>query len=187
MSSFVEQALELAGNCNYQERPTEQHWLKVEAELGVKLPSEYKALVSRFGTGRFGGDLYVFNPAASKHIRLSKKDLEDLRQEYAAFLDWLAQDGYRLYPEPGGIIITAATTSQISFGFQTKDCPVSDLIVVRFGAHECERLQMGLAEFICRLYRGELYGVGGLRTVIWNGSSDRFFTPFATFNGDVEV
>jgi hypothetical protein len=39
-------------------------WGEVEAALGTALPSDYKALIGTYGSGRFGDFLYLFNPFA---------------------------------------------------------------------------------------------------------------------------
>ena len=46
------------------ERPTDDDWTSAEADLGVKLPQDFIALVSALGTGWIGVGLSFRNPAA---------------------------------------------------------------------------------------------------------------------------
>lgn len=57
------------------------HWARIQADLGLTLPSDLYDLSTRYGTGKFYGDLEVFNPFSESYSIL----LEDQRQdvEYA--------------------------------------------------------------------------------------------------------
>jgi len=54
---FVDRCVELAGRCEFQERPTEADWKQLEQEIGRHVPYNHQQFVSAFGSGTFGEDL----------------------------------------------------------------------------------------------------------------------------------
>ncbi|HON08074.1 MAG TPA: SMI1/KNR4 family protein [Verrucomicrobiota bacterium] len=68
-NDYLKKVLELASVSNPYEQPTEQDWRKVELELGIILPDDYKNLLSKIGNGHFG-DLVLLNPVSSAESML---------------------------------------------------------------------------------------------------------------------
>ncbi|MCR9234543.1 MAG: pentapeptide repeat-containing protein [bacterium] len=74
-------------------------WAKIETELGVVFPDDFKHLIASYGSGRFFNDLNIFNPLTSQgreSITTSLEMLEDLR-EACEYL-------WPIHPEEAGIL-----------------------------------------------------------------------------------
>ena len=81
-------------------------WTEVESSLGIRLPSDYRRLMSRFPSGAFAERFYVYSPVQSTET------LEVFQDEWRSRLGWLREVRsapnsaihYPIYPEPGGLI-----------------------------------------------------------------------------------
>jgi SMI1-KNR4 cell-wall/Ankyrin repeats (3 copies) len=82
---------------------TKKDWSRAEKTLGVKLPSDYKEFIDRYGSGEFAGFFLVFNPF-SKTINLLDK-FETLGASYRDSHD-SDPDNFPLamFPEVPGMI-----------------------------------------------------------------------------------
>jgi hypothetical protein len=83
-------------------------WASAESALGLRLPDDFKALVSRYGVGEFGeivlGD--TLTAGVSDFVQLAHRDRDHLRQLREQFPDDFP---YPSYPEPGGLLEWAHT------------------------------------------------------------------------------
>lgn len=62
------------------EVPDARLWRAVESSL-TKLPTDYRTLLSRYGTGSFDSFIWIFNPAArNPHLNLEQQVQEQLHQ-----------------------------------------------------------------------------------------------------------
>jgi hypothetical protein len=86
----------------------------------------------------------------------------------------------KLYPDRGGLVVVASTTSRVHFFIVAKVPATSESIMLDFDRYSREDLHMTLPEFVCRLYCGELGWAEELRTLIWVDPAAPFFTPFTT-------
>jgi len=82
-----------------------------EARLGLALPSDYRAFVSRFGSGSIGGFLHIRNPSSENpYVRLV-----DAHEAQVVVLHELRDSGedlpYPIHPEPGGLILWAESSN----------------------------------------------------------------------------
>src|SRR5258708_2505206 len=79
-------------------------WRKIEDQLGMKLPRDYRAFVFAYGSGLFAGLYRVYNPfAASEHTALlsqSKRVCDYNRESQRSFPKRFP---YPYHPEPGGL------------------------------------------------------------------------------------
>src|ERR1051325_9858969 len=108
---YLEKALHLAGNSGFVECPDDGAWMAAEKDFGVRFPSPHKDFVSRFGTGVFGTDLYLLNPASSKpQLRLSIDYMREMRMEKVVGFARLEENHF---PGTDGLIPIASTTSQV--------------------------------------------------------------------------
>jgi hypothetical protein len=86
------------------------------------------------------------------------------------------ETGKTYYPDKNGLLVVAATTSEIDFALDTKRLGrASNIVVVSLGLGECEETGMSFAEFICKLYCNELTWGKDLQKVIWTVADDPFF------------
>lgn len=106
-------------------------FLKVEAELSLKLPADYKALVHTYGSGKWQEFWSVLNPfTANKYTNLIIQS-GNLRPKRWSALD--AERAVReragkkyphpIYPESGGILPWAITDNGGRFYWLTKGNP----------------------------------------------------------------
>ena len=117
-----------------QEAGRESEWARVEHELGVRLPEDYKKFVQIYGSGMIDGFVVVLNPfSANRNInlieagRLDREALAELRAGYP--------DDYRhdLYPAPGGLLPFAITDNANVFYWNTNGEPDRWTVVVYEG------------------------------------------------------
>jgi len=86
-------------------------WSAVEAGLGLALPADYRALVGRYGLGRFG-DIDLWTP-----FDTHTDGAFDLVEHAHGLVDFHAalrevapeEFPHPLYPEPGGLLEWAST------------------------------------------------------------------------------
>ncbi|OXM44817.1 SMI1/KNR4 family protein [Amycolatopsis alba] len=102
-TSLVEDIARLVG-WHDTARP-KKPWSDVERELGTRLPSDYKALLTRLPGGVFR-NINIHSPAASEQAWNDFKN--NLDQELQILgdedLEYLAKVNYRVFPEPGGLL-----------------------------------------------------------------------------------
>ena len=100
-----------------KEVPTDDVWRKQESQLGTALPSDFKMLVERYGTGRFGDLIWVMNPSAKSeflrvhwwlHEARETERVMKLQSEYRP-------PPYGWWPESPGLIPAAGTDNGDDF------------------------------------------------------------------------
>ncbi|MFF5125740.1 SMI1/KNR4 family protein [Streptomyces syringium] len=90
-------------------RPTggQGDWAAVEASLGTRLPSDFKALVATYGRGEFCDVIGLCTPFGEDNpVRLTAELLEDYGSSREMFPE---RYPYPLFPEPGGLIAWGLT------------------------------------------------------------------------------
>jgi hypothetical protein len=166
------------------ERPTEKDWQKVEGELGVRFPSDYKMLVSALGSGCFGCGLNLRNPiSSSEYTRLSSASLAMHREMIADVEDRL---DFPLYPNQNGAVIVAGIDRQ-DFYF----CPdrrtqrLSELVWFDLDAEQVTPLKHTFSRFVHDLYVGSIDAAWAqeLRDYIWRGEREPLFKPWLGSSG----
>ena len=117
--------------------------------VGLALPSDYRALVERYGRGEFNDLWSVFPPFGPDTLTDQIAVLEvdrDVRR------DWPADYPYPLYPEPGGLLIWGAGSDGHRLCWLTEGRPDEWPVVVwhvRDGDYELRRA--GAAEVLASL------------------------------------
>jgi hypothetical protein len=136
-------------------------WSAVEAALGTSLPSDYKALVTRFGE-HFGRGYHVFSPFASddalnlhagadraSRILREKTAREDPRQRRFPF---------RFYPQSGGLLSWGHDDADLLFFWLTAGEPEAwPTIVVDPGSLAYERFDLPVTGFLNSALYGRLH------------------------------
>lgn len=137
-------------------------WTRVEAELGLSLPGDFKEIVRRYGAGRFCDDLSTCAP--------------DLLLEYNQGLpaSWgpiraenPGEFEFPLFPEPGGLVIWGLDSIGGALCWPTEGAPEQwEVVLWKQRDGEFERWDCGAAEFLaaadrapCRGGRGRGAGV----------------------------
>jgi hypothetical protein len=103
-------------------------WDSVEAALGVRLPSDYKWLVERYGPGSFDEFLHIFQPASS----VEPVQLELQTREAAWALDYLRRGG-EVIPYENSELLPSCRTDNGDTGYWLRhpaDNPEAWTIVV---------------------------------------------------------
>jgi hypothetical protein len=79
-------------------------WKRVERELQLSLPADYKGLIARYGSGGFGDFLYPLNPfVANKHGNLLQRAEVILAAERSSGMWRHHGVPFSLYPDKGGL------------------------------------------------------------------------------------
>lgn len=85
--------------------PDDDDWVAAERALGVSLPPDFKAFVTRYGSGLIDDLLVVFNPAAKlasmRLVPASASHLEGVREIRGFAPDEVM---FSIHPEPGGLL-----------------------------------------------------------------------------------
>jgi SMI1-KNR4 cell-wall len=85
--------------------PDDNDWVTAERALGLSLPPDFKAFVTRYGSGLIDDFLVVFNPAATlasmRLVPASALYLEGIRQIRGFAPDEVI---FPIHPEPGGLL-----------------------------------------------------------------------------------
>ncbi len=94
--------------------PTPEQWQEAERELGVSLPTDYKAYLAAFGVGRIDDFLWIYSPAAKNQYANAMKALS-FEQQAAAYLKARRMERgagappYEVFPATPGLLPFGAT------------------------------------------------------------------------------
>jgi hypothetical protein len=135
-----------------------ERWPEVEDAIGTVLPDDYKALIERYGSGKFDDFLYLLNPFARDEAGnlLHEKDTM-----LAAYAETRAKFPRRLplppYPEPGGLLPLGRSDNGNELYWLTEGAP-ADWGVVAFAARSTrhEVHHHPVTEFLAGLLSAEL-------------------------------
>lgn len=178
---LVNECLGKARDCAFVEQASQADWTRVERDLLVEFPEEYKRFVSAFGSGRFGSDLYVVNPAACGGLVLNQQELLRYRESRALRLDRI---GREVYPARGGLIRIAGTTSLFDLFFDPKKLErrVQHVVLADLDMGECTEIPLCLAGVVFTAFAqtSRERWASLLRKVVWGDSQVPFFTPSRT-------
>jgi len=83
-------------------------WVEVERKIGKELPSDYKSLIAKYGSGSFGGFLYLLNPFSKLEGYDYFQHVQEILNAYKKLKKTknLAHD---VYPSPEGLYPFAVT------------------------------------------------------------------------------
>ncbi|MEU6247465.1 SMI1/KNR4 family protein [Glycomyces sp. NPDC047010] len=128
-------------------------WGVLRGELGVELPSDFRALAEAYPALEFEDFLRVELPEPGKESsfvtthRQMAEILDDWRQEgYAA--------GYIPFPEPGGLLLWGLSNQGDSFFWRTwSESPDNWSVVVSGRNGDWSEYAIGVVDFLAALYR----------------------------------
>jgi len=85
-------------------------WKRVEKELRLKLPDDYKGLIACYGSGCFGEFLHPLSPfTANRHGHLLQRGQAILAAERVSGMGRQQGGPFPLYPDEGGLLPWAVT------------------------------------------------------------------------------
>ena len=133
-------------------------WKRVEAELGVKLPDDYKGLIGRYGSGCFGEFLYPLNPFSQNRAgHLLHRGRAILAAERASGMSREQGMPFPLHPDEGGLLPWAVTDNGDTLFWYTHPACASWPVVVRSGrGYRFEVYQRTSAGFLAVWLTGQL-------------------------------
>lgn len=132
-------------------------WSAVEAALGLGLPADYKALVSRYGLGLFH-DVTVLTPFDTHpegwaNLLAVGRDLLD---DYGPLRDEFPEDfAYPLFPEPGGLLPWAGDGNGARMCWLTSGPPDQWPVVVWSPCEYADQYAIGAVEFLLAYLTGQ--------------------------------
>ena len=107
-----------------------ENFAKVEAELGLALPADYKQVILTYGSGQWQGFWYILNPFTkneflnliiqSKNRRPMNWNMLDSERELRESYKGIYRYPHAIYPEPGGIMPWGITDNGGRFFWLTK-------------------------------------------------------------------
>ncbi|MCI5076418.1 SMI1/KNR4 family protein [Oricola sp.] len=152
---------------------TEGNWEKVEENLGVTLPEDYKEYIGVYGSGAVGGFLTVFNPFADQPglnlLKQMKRQLDvfrELRDKYGE------PSPFAIFPERDGLLPVAMTDNGDVVFWLTVDLPENWSIVVNEArSEEYQHFECGLTELLAGMIDGSIR-VGAFPESVFQNPSD---------------
>lgn len=183
-NDFVEKAVRLARITQAVDQPMPSDWERLEERLGRRLPHDFKDLVTRLGSGRFG-EFTLLNPASSvKHSRFCREQVMELR----GYVEDVAQQiGLVLYPEANGFFHVGIGTHRmdllmkVHLGAQD-EYTLSWLDEDRYLAHP---VTTSVSQFLHDVYLGTYpeSWTREIRELLWEPAAP-FFRPFQPVGGE---
>jgi hypothetical protein len=145
-------------------RPDEIDWTGFERENGFAAPTDYRLLLERYGVGTFGtsataalgGWLYLLDPFHPQQSLLGQSEWERRNNRGLQRRFPEQYPGWPMWPESDGLLPWGGSIDGDFVGWWTTGVP--DAWGTRFfgRADDFVEFPFGIAEFIVRLYRGEL-------------------------------
>ncbi|MCG8419786.1 MAG: SMI1/KNR4 family protein [Proteobacteria bacterium] len=161
------------------ETPNPGGWEKVEQELSLVLPEDYKWFIEQYGTGCVSMYVWILNPF-SKNENLNL--IYQIGSQSALFRemkDELGEEGcpYRVYPDEGGLVPFAIsdngdTLFWLADSQDPQDWPV---VVNQTRSSIYEVHEQNMTSFLLKLVTGEIKSEIFLSEYI---EPDRLFLPF---------
>jgi hypothetical protein len=137
---------------------------RVEADLRLELPGDYKRLISTYGTGQWQEFWYVLNPFTENEFLNLRIQCQNRRPMKWSILDAErevreAESEYPhpIYPEAGGILPWAVTDNGGSFFWLTRGPPEKwPTVYYADRSPEFESYEMPCTELLYKAVAGEL-------------------------------
>jgi len=130
-------------------------WAKIEARLGLQLPSDYKAFIDRYGSGSFDDFIIVYNPFAENEYlnlfyALDTLHWADQQMQLIQDVVWTAVQPFELYPATEGLLPWGCTTNLgDTFFWQIKGPPETwETIFYNLRSGEYEVWKYPLTDFL---------------------------------------
>ncbi|WP_160311534.1 SMI1/KNR4 family protein [Streptacidiphilus melanogenes] len=150
-------------------------WERSRAEIGLDFPSDYRAFVDLYGAGEFGTP-----DSLACHVHAPTSCLLPGGREtgFKGYIEWHASEmddlfgseldeeddtkpAYRIFPEPGGLLIWGENEQGDLYFWLTSDGPPDQWPVVMWarGPVTTYRFDMGMVDVLLGSARGEIPNV----------------------------
>ncbi|MBX8516834.1 SMI1/KNR4 family protein [Pseudomonas cichorii] len=132
-------------------------WVKFEAEEKLRVPQDFKELISIYGGGQIDGFLWILNPF-SVNRNLSFEKSKYFQEAYASMQQEFPSDYFRpAYPEQGSFLPWAVTDNGETFVWLVDGEPDSWKVAIHSSDQgEEESYSCGCVEFILNILRRDI-------------------------------
>ena len=137
---------------------TKEKWHEIELKLGIKLPTDYKEFIGRYGVGCINDFLWVLNPfTQNSNLNLIEKGRE-IREAYIISKNEFSEEFlYDVFPSDGGLLPCAITDNGDEiYWLTTKVTDEWNIIVYESRSSDYYQYNMGLVEFLYKILAKEI-------------------------------
>lgn len=137
-----------------------EDWVKLEQEMGIKYPADFKEYVNIWGKGYIGRFFYMFSPTSDTGASLLPRASTSASEAYALLkLHYPTQLIYPNYPENGSMLMGGRTDNGDYLGWVIDyDLPPEQWSVAIWGHEEDVRKLEGVSfgQFIVGVVKGDI-------------------------------
>lgn len=132
-------------------------WVQVEKKFGKELPSDYKLLISKYGSGSFGEFLYLLNPFSTLDGYDYFQHVQEILDAYKEMKKTENLD-HDIYPSADGLYPFVVTDNGDVLYWKVSSGTEDWLIVLYNSRHwKYEEYSCGVIEFLLRWLSGNLW------------------------------
>ncbi len=172
---FLERVKEMASVARPLEQPTREDWANIERDLSLRLPPDFKKLVSELGSGHFG-EFSLLNPCSSSdYTRLSRERALSFWRN----LEPVSRNtGLLLYPNPNGFLQIGSSGNRMDLLLRPRSVEIYELVWLEQDYDTLHPINLTVSRFLHDLYLNLLTESWGreVRDLIWQ-PGEPFFTP----------
>lgn len=137
---------------------TKEEWNEIELKLGIKLPTDYKEFINRYGIGSINNFLWVLDPfTPNSNLNLMEKGKE-IREAYDILKNEFPKDfTHDMFPSDRGLLPCAITDNGDEIYWLTSNIVDEwNIIVYESRSSDYYEYNMGLAEFLYKILVKEI-------------------------------
>ncbi len=137
---------------------TKEKWDEIELALGIKLPTDYKEFINKYGVGSINDFLWILNPfTENSNLNLIKKG-EEIREAYITSKNEFPDDFmHDMFPSNGGLLPCAITDNGDEIYWLTSNTSDEwNIVVYESRSSDYYEYSMGLAEFLYKILEKEI-------------------------------
>lgn len=126
-----------------------ENWKNVEQKLELIFPSDYKIVISTYGSGQFFEFISFFNPFSSNENINLLNQIVLINEQYQTLKDGGEIIGYSFFPKKDGLLAIARTDNGDTIFFLTNNDQASWKIVVNEArGDDWEEFDMSISDFL---------------------------------------
>ena len=135
-----------------------EEWGKIEEELKLKLPEDYKRIVCTYGTGYWMEFLWVLNPfSKGEYFNLQEQIRSQLDAEREIKKEYPEEIPFPIYPEEGGLLPWAMTDNGDRLYWLTSGLPEQwATIIYESRGPEYDKRKSSCSEILLRWVTGKI-------------------------------
>jgi len=140
-----------------------RNWERVQERLGVNLPTDYKALIDCYGTGRFSIGILLISPLSKSddHNLFHVLEVHHHANSHVQKMlgkPWSVLDPFHLYPAPDGLLPWGTTEDfTINLFWHLEGKPESwSTVIYHLGTGEYEVWKLDVVHFLLKWLTREI-------------------------------